>query len=206
MGSLILSISLWVGALSGIENPNIRAALQRLVDGNRRYVESKFEHPNRSAETRTATAAGQNPFATILGCSDSRASPEIIFDQGIGDLFVVRVAGNVASDIETDSIDYSVIYLGSQLILVLGHESCGAVTAVLNHTTKDIEQVAKLIEPAITSTDTVEAAVKANVRAVVRQLKNTRVISRLINEGKVDVVGGYYQLTTGKVELLDLPK
>lgn len=183
---------------------NSKIALERLIAGNKRYSDNLFEHPNRSAETRQAVLEGQTPFATILGCSDSRASPEIIFDQGIGDLFVVRVAGNVAGDIETDSVDYAAIYLGSKLIVVLGHESCGAITAVLNRNTKDIETVARLIEPAIGTAPDVESAVKANVRSVVKQLKNTPIISRMIQEEKLDVVGGYYHLKSGKVEFLDL--
>ena len=94
----------------------------------------------------------QKPFAIILGCSDSRVSPEILFDQGIGDLFIVRVAGNVAGPVELDSIEYAALYLKSSLVLVLGHENCGAITAVLDGQTKEIEHVADLIAPAIQGT------------------------------------------------------
>lgn len=196
-------LSLFLLAGDVVNQPNSKEALQRLIDGNKRYVDHQFEHPNRSAETRALAVAGQNPFAIILGCSDSRASPEIIFDQGIGDLFVVRVAGNVAGEIETDSIDYSALYLGSQLIVVLGHENCGAITAVLNKNTKDIDTIAKLIEPAIRGTDTIASAVKANVRSVVKQLKGSRIIANLMKEGKLDVVGGYYNFKSGQVEFLN---
>lgn len=206
MKSLIFSlIVLTSDVVAGIDSPKIKEALGRLMEGNKRYVEQRFEHPNRTAETRAAAVSGQNPFAIILGCSDSRASPEILFDQGIGDLFVVRVAGNVAGDIETDSIDYSALVLGSNLIVVLGHENCGAVTAVVNKNTKDIPEIAKLMQPAIQSITNIEEAVKANVRAVVKQLKSSKLIARLIQEEKLDVVGGYYEFKSGKVEFLDLP-
>ena len=179
-------------------------ALKTLMDGNERYVNDKLLHPNRSQETREALKYQQNPFAIILGCSDSRVSPEIVFDQGIGDLFVVRVAGNVAGPIELDSIDFSAVILGSAIIMVLGHENCGAVTAVLQHNTKDIEAVAAKIEPAIShiKDDNLEAAVKANVRSIVQQLKNSPVLSKLIQQKRIDVVGGYYRLASGKIELL----
>lgn len=188
--------------LSAEEDNRCKQALQRLIEGNKRFAENKFLHPNRSLETREAVQQAQNPFAIILGCSDSRASPEIIFDQGIGDLFVVRVAGNVAGEIETDSIDYSALTLGSCLILVLGHENCGAVTAVVNKTTQGIEAIAQLIQPAIHSLTNVNEAVKANVLSVVAQLKKSPIISKLIKEGKIDVVGGYYHFQNGLVEFL----
>jgi carbonic anhydrase len=101
-------------------------ALARLVEGNKRFVEMKLTHPEQDIACRTTLAKGQQPFAVILGCSDSRVPPEVIFDQGLGDLFVVRVAGNVADDIGIASIEYAVEHLGSRLIVVLGHERCGA--------------------------------------------------------------------------------
>ena len=150
----------------------------------------------------------QKPFAAILGCSDSRVAPEILFDQGIGDIFVVRVAGNVAGPIEMDSLDYATYYLGASLILVLGHERCGAVQAVLNNQSKAIESVAALIEPAVKSIenkkeDSLTLAVKANVKSVVAYLKSTPVIAELVKQGKVEVVGGFYDLNTGKVEIIN---
>ena len=120
-------------------------ALQTLREGNLRFIQNKSIHPNRADERRLETAKQQEPFAIILGCSDSRVSPEIVFDQGIGDLFVVRVAGNVVSPVILDSIEYSALYLHSSIIVVLGHENCGAVKAVLQGNTKDMEPVAELI-------------------------------------------------------------
>ncbi len=178
------------------------AALKRLKEGNKRYVGDQLEHPDRSPLRREEVKAGQNPFATIVGCSDSRVSPEIIFDQGLGDLFIVRVAGNVIGPVERDSIDYSARYLGSSLVLVMGHESCGAVTAVFQGKTADIEEVAALIEPAIKDAKNVDEAIKDNIRWMVNYLKNTDYIQKLISQKKIDVIGAYYHLGSGKVEIL----
>lgn len=180
-------------------------AIQRLMEGNQRYVRDQLEHPNRDKIRREAVTATQKPFAIILGCSDSRVSPEIVFDQGIGDLFVVRVAGNVVGPIELDSIDFAALYLDSVLILVMGHENCGAIQAVLSRNTNDISTIAGKIEANIenispNTPDAVKQAVTANVRAVVKSLRESTVLSRLIKEKKIEVIGGYYNLSTGEVE------
>lgn len=182
-------------------------SLNKLVEGNKRYVKDELQHPNRSLFRRESITAGQTPFAIILGCSDSRVSPEIIFDQGLGDLFVVRVAGNVVGPVELASIDYSALVLLSSLIVVMGHESCGAVTAVLNGQTKGIEAIAKKIAPAIVQSSNkpgnpLENAIKDNVRKVVKQLRKSAIIAELITQKKIDVIGGYYHLTSGEVEFL----
>jgi carbonic anhydrase len=179
------------------------------MEGNARFVADRSTHPNRAVERRQETAGLQEPFAIILGCADSRVSPEIIFDQGIGDLFVVRVAGNVMGPITLDSIEYSALYLHSTLVMVLGHENCGAVTAVLQGNTKEIESIANLIQPAVDASkrkpgDHLENAVKDNARNVVRDLSNTSVLSKLISEKKLMIVGGYYNFHSGEVELLSL--
>ncbi|HUD00945.1 MAG TPA: carbonic anhydrase, partial [Rhabdochlamydiaceae bacterium] len=113
-------------------------ALETLMDGNQRFSQDKSLHSDRNSERRQELVSKQTPYAIILGCSDSRVAPEIVFDQGIGDLFIVRVAGNVVGPLELDSIEYSALYLHSSLVMVLGHESCGAIKAVLAGTTKDI--------------------------------------------------------------------
>ncbi len=182
-------------------------ALKRLIEGNSRYTKDQFVSPDRTQERRDEVASTQTPFAVIVGCSDSRVTPEIIFDQGIGDLFVVRVAGNVVAPVELDSIDYSVGVLGSTLVLVLGHESCGAVKAVLNDQTKSIEALANLIEPAIakakdTPGDALTNAIKANAKSVAEYLKTTTLLRKKIQDGGVKVVAGYYNLRTGKVDIL----
>lgn len=182
-------------------------ALKMLVDGNKRFSQDLSAYPDRTAERRKETAAKQMPFACIVGCSDSRVAPEILFDQGIGDLFIVRVAGNVVGPVELDSIEYSVVYLKSSLIVVLGHQNCGAVDAVLNNNTKDIEAVAELIAPAIKMAakqpgDKLVNAIKSNVNQVVEQLNKSPVLRRYIEQNKLAVKGGYYNFQTGQVELL----
>ncbi|MGK5595371.1 MAG: carbonic anhydrase [Parachlamydiaceae bacterium] len=182
-------------------------ALQRLMQGNERYAQDKLLHPDRTRFRREELTASQTPFAIILGCSDSRVSPEIVFDQGIGDLFVVRIAGNVVGPVELDSIEFAAGYLGSSIVFVLGHENCGAVSSVLNQHTKDIEAIAQLLSPSIQGIDpngkqALEEAIKKNVSFVTKQLKQSPVLARLIEEKKIDVVGGYYHLGSGKVELI----
>jgi carbonic anhydrase len=192
-----------------VDNAKINSdkAFQMLVDGNRRFVDEDSEHPNRVEERRLETAELQEPFATIVACSDSRVAPEIIFDQGIGDLFIVRTAGNVVGPVELDSIEYSVIYLHARAILVVGHENCGAIKAVLAGETAKIENVAELIEPAVRKSkgqpgNKVVNATKENVRLVVSHLKKSPELSQLIQDKKLSVQGGYYDFHTGKVEIL----
>ena len=186
-------------------------ALTKLLDGNQRYMKDMLEHPNRTVEIREKLSGGQAPLAIVLGCSDSRVSPVIIFDQGIGDIFEVRVAGNVAGPIEIASIEFAATTFGTPLIFVLGHQNCGAVKAVLNHQTKDIEPIAENIEPAIKQMpkgfdSSLEEAIRANVQLVVKQLRTNPAIAKLIAEKKLEIVGGYYTLGSGKVELCcDLP-
>lgn len=177
-------------------------ALKRLMEGNERYTKDQLLHPNRSSFRREEIQKKQLPFATILGCSDSRVAPEIVFDQGLGDLFTVRVAGNVVGPVGLDSIDYSVKYLGSTLVVVLGHEACGAVTAVMDGNTADIEEIAGLIQPAIEEAEDLEEAVKANVRSIVTQLKESRFLKQVISTKKIECIGAYYHLKSGRVEIL----
>ena len=181
---------------------------QRLQDGNKRFRTDTSQHPNRTSERRQEIAAKQKPFAVIVGCSDSRVAPEILFDEGLGDLFIVRVAGNVVGPLEQDSIEYSVLYLDSVIVMVLGHENCGAVNAVVQGQTKDIEAVASLIFPAVSQTkkepgDKLKNAIKANVRNVVSQLSTSPVLSDMIKKNKLCIKGGYYNFHTGEVEVLN---
>ncbi len=183
-------------------------AMDRLMLGNERYVHDALEHPNRNTERREALVCKQSPFAVILGCADSRVSPEILFDQGVGDLFVVRVAGNVIGPLELDSIEYAALYLKSVLILVMGHENCGAVNAVIQNNVKDIESVADLIKPAVkqaSKTDPdhlLEASIKINAQRMRDFLVKSPVIKKLIKDNKVDVRAAYYNLESGAVEIL----
>lgn len=201
---LFIFLGLMVGSSLSADNE----ALKRLLEGNDRYVHDKLEHPNRNLFRRQAIVSKQEPFATIVGCADSRVSPEIVFDQGVGDLFVVRVAGNVIGPLELDSVEYSVINLHSSVIIVLGHQNCGAVDAVVQGTVKDIESVAELIEPAVIAakkknpSNLLEASIKENAIRMRDYLLKTPVIQRYVADKKIEVYAGYYHLESGSVEIL----
>jgi carbonic anhydrase len=187
-------------------------AILKLKEGNGRYTSGNLQHPGQTAERRTELAKTQHPFAAIVSCSDSRVPPEIVFDQGLGDLFVVRVAGNVINDEGMGSIEYTVDHLGTRLILVLGHQSCGAVKAARETIAAKgkapghIESLVTAIKPAVEATakDDLETTVKANVKNVVRALRSsTPILKAEVDSGKIQVVGGYYSLDTGAVTFLD---
>lgn len=196
-----------LGQLSLFGAVTPEGALDSLKEGNERFTSDQSHHPDRTSERRLETLALQEPFATIVGCSDSRVPPEILFDMGLGDLFIVRVAGNVVGPIELSSVEYSTFFLQSPLIVVLGHENCGAIKAVMNHPPKEFEPITRLIAPAIknvakTGEDALENAIKANVRAVVDQLKNYPSLKKQIGLKKLNIIGGYYDFHTGEVEFL----
>lgn len=186
------------------------AVLAELKAGNEHHVRHKYQHPHETATRQRELIAGQNPHAEILSCSDSRVPPELIFDQGLGDLFVIRVAGNVATDVELGSLEYGAEHLHIPLLVVLGHEGCGAVTAAVQGGEAEghIATLVSLIKPAVeksrgTPGDPINNAVRANVKLVVEQLRSsTPVLSKLVAEGKLKIVGGVYSLETGKVTLL----
>jgi carbonic anhydrase len=187
-------------------------AISKLKEGNGRYTSGNLQHPGQTAERRTELAKTQHPFAAIVSCSDSRVPPEIVFDQGLGDLFVVRVAGNVINAEGLGSIEYTVDHLGTRLILVLGHQSCGAVKAARETIAAKgkapghIQSLVTAIKPAVEATakDDLETTVKANVKNVVQALRSsTPILKGEVDSGKIQVVGGYYSLDTGAVTLLD---
>src|SRR2546430_2020484 len=187
-------------------------AISKLKEGNGRYTSGNLQHPGQTAERRTELANTQHPFATILSCSDSRVPPEIVFDQGLGDLFIVRVAGNVINDEGLGSVEYSVDHLGTRLILVLGHQSCGAVKAARETIAAKgkapghIQSLVAAIKPAVEATakDDLETTVKANVKNVVQALRaSTPILKAKVDSGDVQVIGGYYSLDTGAVTFLD---
>ncbi|MDX2230450.1 MAG: carbonic anhydrase [Leptolyngbyaceae cyanobacterium bins.349] len=184
-------------------------ALAKLMEGNQRFVARKRLNPHQDAVRLTEVAMGQAPFAAILSCADSRVVPEIAFDQGIGDLFVVRVAGNVATTEDVASEEYAVGVLGSPLLLVLGHERCGAVDAAIKggELPGVIESLVLAIRPAVQAAekeagDRLTNAVKANVRLQVQRLQSSSVIASAIQQGKLKVVGAYYDLDTGAISLV----
>lgn len=185
-------------------------ALKKLIEGNERFSKDNITCPERTQERRLAVISKQDPFAVIVGCSDSRVSPDLVFDQGVGDLFVVRDAGNIVGATELDSIEYGVTHLHAGLVLVLGHTNCGAVSAVLSGNTHDIETIASMIQPAIKNIlpnepDALEKAVKANVLASVKAIRQSPQLEALISKNKIKVLGGYYDLKTGKVTILQEP-
>ncbi len=186
-------------------------AMTRLVEGNTRFATGTMLHPRQTAERRTELASTQAPFAVILGCSDSRTSPELVFDQGLGDLFVVRVAGNVIDDHAIGSIEYAVEHLHSELLVVLGHERCGAVKAACqayvtgSESDDHIQSLLEAIEPAVAETtgQDAEATCLANIRNVVRALRSSEpVLQHAAGAGHLKVVGAYYDLDTGLVAFL----
>jgi carbonic anhydrase len=183
------------------------SALHKLIEGNKRYIAGEFIHPNQTAERRTEVANSQLPFAVILSCSDSRVPPEIIFDQGIGDLFVIRVAGNVLNDEILGSIEYAVEHLGAQLVVVLGHERCGAVSAAIKggeipgHIKSLVDSIMPAVERAKSeSGDLLENAVNENVAMVVEKLKSSEpILEHLVTHGDLKIIGARYDLDDGKV-------
>ncbi len=186
-------------------------ALHKLIAGNIRAIEDRIEHPNYFKESKMqALVLKQEPFAIIVACSDSRVSPEILFDQGIGDLFVVRVAGNVCGLIELESIHYAVTQLKVPIILVMGHENCGAIQAVLSDQDQTMPEIGALIRPAVDCSkdkkgDPLQNAIEANVNLVVEQLKKMPFIKQAMQTGDLEVVGSYYHLKNGIVRLLMEP-
>ena len=209
-------------------------ATSKLKEGNGRFTAGNLQHPHESSDERAYMAANsyenlgmnaaeaakrraeltksQHPFAIIVSCSDSRVPPEIVFDQGLGDLFVLRVAGNVINDESLGSIEYAVDHLAVRLIVVLGHQSCGAVKAAKETiAAKDkapahIQSLVTAIKPAVEATvkGDLEATVEANVKNVVQALRSsTPILKPKVDSGEVQVIGGYYSLDTGAVAFLD---
>ena len=185
-------------------------AFQLLAQGNKGFFTNEFEQHDLSLEKRTILAdKGQSPFALIVGCSDSRVPPEIVFSCGLGDLFVVRTAGNVVDDVCMGSIEYGAEHLNIPLIVVLGHEGCGAVQATINGEESDgclcniLKRISTSLE-AVKGMDNIYAACEdENIRNTVRQIKENHVISSLINKNEVTVVGAKYGLKSGIVTFFD---
>jgi carbonic anhydrase len=184
--------------------------VQKLLEGNKRYVEGKPSHPNQTFERRKHMAKGQHPFAVVISCSDSRVPPEIIFDQGIGDLFVVRVAGNIVDDAGLGSIEYAAEHLHVTLIVVLGHERCGAVEAAVKggEAPGHIKSLVEAIRPAVENAKgrpggLAENAMRTNVKMVVEHLKASRpILEHLVHKETLSVIGARYDLDDGHVTLI----
>jgi carbonic anhydrase len=189
-------------------NPN--QALAELQAGNRRYVTFKRIYPHQSRSRLLSVAKSQHPIAVILGCADSRVSPELAFDQGLGDLFTIRVAGNIADDAVIGSIEYAVDHLGVSLVVVLGHERCGAVAAAVQggEAPGHIGALTGPIAPAVKIArgqkgDLLDNAVKANARQVAHQLRITGpLLANRVKSGRLKIVGARYDLDTGAITIL----
>ena len=206
-----VSIAITHAVIAAVSAPTMSAdeALKLLLDGNQRFVAGKLEHPNQTPERRAEVAKGQHPFASVLACSDSRTPPEILFDRGLGDIFTVRVAGNVADKVVIESLDYSVKHLGVRVVMVLGHRRCGAViAAVAGHEDEgDVGPMLSELRPAVEASkgmagDPVENAVRENVKLVMKNLATSEELSAMVKSGELKVVGGIYDLDTGTIEML----
>jgi len=207
--ALLFSLSLLAsGAGSAVKADS---ALKMLEAGNERFVAGDLQSPNQKPSRRIATENGQKPFAVVVTCSDSRVPPEIIFDRGVGDIFVIRAAGNLLDDYGVGSVEYAVEHLGAKLVMVLGHSKCGAVKAALaspdapgkiGKITKDLQQAVKYGREL--PGDPLENAINANVLMIVKQLKESKpIMEEMIKEKGVKVVGGVYDIKTGKVSIIE---
>jgi carbonic anhydrase len=207
----------WAEQPSPNDQRDAEKSLKLLVEGNARFASGHAEHPERTPADFLPLAAGQKPIATIFGCADSRVPPEILFDRGIGELFIVRVAGNYVSGAGPavkGSLEYSVAELGVPLILVLGHSNCGAVKAAIQHLEKhdalpgSINDLVNYIKPAVIASehepgDRLANAVRANVRQGVERLKGLEpILAPAVKSGRLRIAGGVYKLETGKVVLI----
>ncbi|WP_435007899.1 carbonic anhydrase [Tundrisphaera lichenicola] len=216
-----MAASLAIPQVALAVNPQVPArdpdsVLALLLEGNERFVNGKLTHPGRSPKDFTALAEGQAPMAVIVGCADSRVSPELAFDQGVGDLFVIRAAGNIVSGagaLVKGSIEFAVAELGARLIIVLGHSQCGAVKAAIAHIDSNdalpgsIGDLINPIRPAVRSVagmpgDKLTNVTRANVEQGVKTLKGLDpILAKLVQSGELKVVGATYELRTGKVDV-----
>lgn len=192
-----------MGGVSG------KAALDKLLEGNRRFAAGEMINPNRSPQRREEITCGQDPFGIVVTCSDSRVVPELIFDQGLGDIFVTRVAGNIVDRADAGSIEYAAEHLGVKLVLILGHSNCGAVGAAVEciEMGGDIGYVLDAIKPAVDNVrgceeNLCDAAARENVAMTVERLKTKHpVFRRLVEHEGLLIAGGFYDLETGLIDV-----
>jgi len=186
-------------------------ALARLLEGNRRYMEMQQVYPRQTDGDRQMLVTGQNPFAAILSCSDSRVPSELIFDQGLGDLFIVRTAGHTVNELVLASLEYAVYVLQVRLVMVLGHQHCGAVTAVMHRQALPghMPQIVDHLLPAVaqietTARDAIAQAINANARYTAAEIgRSSPVLADAVSEKRLRIVAACYDLETGRVNLLD---
>ena len=185
-------------------------AMDLLLNGNLRFSSNRVIHPAQKHSRLKELVKGQNPFATILTCSDSRVVPEFIFDRGIGDLFVIRNAGNIVDDHVLGNIEYAIESLHTPVVLVLGHTNCGAVTAAVNgsmckgYWDKVLKKIEPVVDKKASSKNALNNSILNNVNYCVDKIKRSKpVISKLVKDKKVRIIGAIYDLKTGKVEFLN---
>lgn len=190
-------------------------AIQLLIDGNKRFMGTKQANLDLGSTKRNALLKGQKPFAAILSCSDSRVPPELIFDQGLGDLFIIRNAGNIIDVISLGSVEYAVEHLHTPLLVVLGHQQCGAVTATVEgeEAPGSIKAIVEKIAPSVAKAkaavgevakeELVEQAIKENITATIKEIENSPIIKHALANGQLTLVGAEYQLETGEVQWLN---
>lgn len=204
-----------IAAMSAEEGSGITGeqALLKLMEGNARFASGNSTHPDQSIERRSELIAGQHPFAVVVGCSDSRIPPEVVFDQGLGDIFVIRTAGQVMDNVTIASIEYAVEHLGVSLVVVLGHDSCGAVTAAVKggevegHLDSLVEYIAPAVQEANETgneSELLDNSIDNNIFNIVDELETSEpVLSEKVNEGELMVVGARYHLDSGEVEIFE---
>jgi carbonic anhydrase len=193
--------------------PTADAVIAELKAGNEHHASKRYQHPHMTETRQRELASGQHPHAAILSCADSRVAPEIVFDQGLGDLFDVRVAGNIAGDAEVASLEYAAEHLSCPVVVVVGHQRCGAVSAAVEggDAPGHLPTLITAIKPAVLKAaampgDRVDNAVRINVENVVRQLRESKpVLAKMTAEGHLRIVGAVYSLDTGKVDWLPPP-
>ncbi|MEV0981789.1 carbonic anhydrase [Streptomyces sp. NPDC049915] len=189
-------------------------AFARLMEGNKRWVTGDLQHPDRDPNRRQLVAQEQQPFGAILSCIDSRVPPELLFDTGLGDLYVMRTGGEAVDPVVTGSVEYGPMTSGTPLIVVLGHQRCGAVKAAYTSLRDgkplpgNLQAIVKALQPAYEvvregGADPVETMARAQVKLIAADLRSNEDLAPLVGKGALAVVGAYYSLDTGKVEVLD---
>ena len=203
---LVLTSTVMASNAAGMDADD---AMKKLMAGNQRFVSETYNRGDIGLNRRVEISKGQHPFAIILDCSDSRVVPEFIFDQGLGDLFVIRTAGNIVDDIAIGSVEYAVEHLGVRLVLVLGHEDCGAVKATVagGKAEGHIDAIVQAIKPAVAIAkkkpgSLLNNAIAQNVDMVVERLQTSQpILAHALQTGRVKIVGGVYNLKDGSVDL-----
>lgn len=189
-----------------------KEAINKLIEGNKRFVDEKTEHPNINVHARLKIIEEQKPFAVIVSCSDSRVPPQIIFDQGLGDLFIIRNAGHVITEDIIGSIEYAIKYLNVKLVMIMGHNNCGAVEAAINNYNEDnhikllsdqIRLSTEKVKGTVPEEELLNASIIQRIKDSVEQLKHQKpLIDGYYDSQKIEIIGSFYDLATGEVKII----